>query len=198
MKVTKYSHACVRLEEGGRVLVIDPGEWSEAEALVGADAVLITHEHSDHIEVARLAKARIPVFAPAGAAISGLEVTWVSSGQRFEAAGFGIHAVGDRHAFIYRGEPDCANLGYVVDGRIYHPGDSVFVPDEPIETLLVPAQGSWLKLAEAIDFVRAINPSHTHPIHENGLSERGLASVSAWFRRATHNGYRYLAPGETV
>jgi L-ascorbate metabolism protein UlaG (beta-lactamase superfamily) len=25
MKITKYTHACVRLEHGGRVLVIDPG-----------------------------------------------------------------------------------------------------------------------------------------------------------------------------
>jgi L-ascorbate metabolism protein UlaG (beta-lactamase superfamily) len=198
MKITKYTHACVRLEDAGRVLVIDPGEWTEPEALAGADAVLVTHEHADHIDVARLAGTGLSVYAPVGADISGIDVTWVSPGQAFEAAGFPIQAVGGRHAFIYGGEPDCPNLGYVVDGRIYHPGDAVFVPDQPIETLFVPAQGSWLKLTEAIEFVKAIKPKHTFPIHDAGLSERGMASVSAWYGHVTDHGYRYLAPGETA
>lgn len=198
MKITKYTHACIRIEDAGRVLVIDPGEWSEPEALAGADAVLVTHEHSDHVDSARLAEARLPVFAPAGADITDIEVTWVSSGQRFEAAGFEIQAVGSRHAFIYGGEPDCPNLGYVVSDRVYHPGDALFVPEQAIETLFVPAQGSWVKLAEAIDFVRSIKPSRTFPIHDAGLSERGLASVNAWHGGVTNHGYRYLAPGETA
>lgn len=57
-------------------------------------------------------------------------------------------------------------------------------------------QGSWLKLVEAIDLVRTIQPSRTFPIHEAELSERGLASVSVWYGRVTNHGYRYLAPGE--
>jgi len=198
MQITKYTHACVRLEDAGRVLVIDPGEWSEPDALVGADAVLVTHEHADHIDVARLAAARLPVFAPDGADIAGLDVTWVSPDQQFEAAGFRVEAVGGRHAFIYGGKPDCPNLGYVIDDRIYHPGDAIFVPDRAIETLFVPAQGSWLKLTEAIDFVKAIKPSRTFPIHDAGLSERGMASVSAWYGEVTDHGYRYLAAGETA
>jgi hypothetical protein len=36
------------------VLVIDPGMFSERAAL-GADAVLITHEHTDHLDVSALA-----------------------------------------------------------------------------------------------------------------------------------------------
>jgi L-ascorbate metabolism protein UlaG (beta-lactamase superfamily) len=196
MLITKYTHACVRIEKGGRVLVIDPGEWSEPEALIGADAFLVTHEHSDHIEPKRLAGSGQPVFAPAGADISGLDVTRVTSGEEFELAGFTIKAVGSRHAFIHDRKPDCPNLGYVIEGDIYHPGDALFVPGVRIETLFVPVQGSWLKLAEAIDFVKAVRPKRTFPIHDAGLSERGVASVSAWFGRATNSGYRYLAPGE--
>lgn len=196
MQITKYTHACIRLEDAGRVLVIDPGEWNESEALAGADAFLVTHEHGDHIEVARLAEAGVPVFAPAGADIDGLDVTWVTPDQVFDAAGFRIKAVGSRHAFIYDGMPDCPNLGYVVEDRFYHPGDALFVPTQPIETLFVPAQGSWMKLVEAIDFVRAVNPTNAHPIHDAGLSDRGLASANAWFEEVTNNGYRWLAPGE--
>jgi L-ascorbate metabolism protein UlaG (beta-lactamase superfamily) len=196
MQITKFTHACVRLEDAGRVLVIDPGEWSEPEALLGADAILVTHEHSDHIETARLAEAGIPVFAPTGANITGLDVTWVAVDQSFEAAGFRVRAVGSRHAFIYDGRPDCPNFGYVVDDRLYHPGDALSLPDQAIETLFVPAQGSWLKLVEAIDFVRAVNPRRTYPIHDAGLRDIGLASVNAWFGRVTDNGYRWLAPCE--
>jgi hypothetical protein len=106
--------------------------------------------------------------------------------------------VGGRHAFIYGGQPDCANLGYILDEAIYHPGDSLYVPEQPVETLLVPAQGSWMKMAEAIDFVRAIRPQRAFAIHDAQLNDRGLASVNGWLAEETDNGYRYLAPGESV
>ncbi len=198
MRITKYTHACVRLEHDGRVLVIDPGTWSEAYALTGADAVLVTHEHTDHVDVLRLAGLGVPVYAPRDAAIPGLEVIGVSAGEEFTAAGFRVRAVGGRHAVIYGGQPDCANLGYVVDDAVYHPGDSLHVPEQPIETLLVPAQGSWLKLDEAIRFVKAIEPRRTFAIHDAQLNERGLGSVNGWLAEETGDGYRYLRPGESV
>lgn len=197
MRLTKYTHACVRLERDGQVLVIDPGTWSEASALTGADAVLVTHEHTDHLDVLRLAGLGVPVYAPAEADISRLDVIKVSSGETFTAAGFEVRAVGDRHALIYDGQPDCANLGYIVDGTVYHPGDSLHVPDQPIETLLVPAQASWLKLNEAIDFVKAIAPQRALAIHDAQLNERGLHGVVGWHSEQS-SVYRYLAPGESL
>jgi len=188
----------VRLAEEGRVLVIDPGEWSEPAALIGADAVLVTHEHSDHIDVPRLAGLGVPVYAPAGADIEGVDVIAVSPGETFTAAGFSVTAVGGRHAPIHDGQPDCPNLGYLVAGAVYHPGDSLHVPREPVETLLVPAQGSWLKMGEAIDFVKAVNPRRTFPIHDAQVNERGLASINGWLSESTDNGYRYLAAGESI
>jgi L-ascorbate metabolism protein UlaG (beta-lactamase superfamily) len=155
MRLIKFTHSCVRLELDGRVLVIDPGIWSEPRALDGVDAVLITHEHVDHVDVLRLRGAGVPVFAPATASLPGLETTAVSAGDRFTAAGFDVAALGGAHARIYGDLPNCANLGYVVDGRVYHPGDALFVPPDSVDVVLVPLQGSWLKTAEAIDFVNA-------------------------------------------
>ena len=40
MRLTKYTHACVRLERAGLALVIDPGVFSEREAYDGASAIL--------------------------------------------------------------------------------------------------------------------------------------------------------------
>jgi len=198
MRITKYTHACVRLEDGGSVLVIDPGTWSEPSALAGADAVLVTHEHADHIDLLRLAGLGVPVYAPAGADIKGLEVIAVSPGESFTAAGLSVVAVGGRHAPIYGNEPDCPNVGYVVAESVYHPGDSLHVPQEPVETLLVPVQGSWLKMAEAIDFVKAVNPRRAFAIHDAQINDRGLHSVNGWLGETTDNGYRYLAPGESL
>ena len=198
MRVIKYTHSCVRLERDGRVLVIDPGTWSEPRALAGADAVLVTHEHTDHVDVLRLAGLGAPVHAPAAAVIPRLEVIGVSAGEEFTAAGFRIRAVGGRHAGIHGGKPDCANLGYVVDDSLYHPGDSLHLPGRPVETLLVPLQASWLKLTEAIDFVNAVSPRRAFGIHDGQLNERGLTSINGWLAEETDCGYRYLPPGASL
>jgi L-ascorbate metabolism protein UlaG (beta-lactamase superfamily) len=186
------------LEHDGGVLVIDPGIWSEPRALRGADAVLVTHEHVDHIDVLRLIGLGVPVYLPAEADIPGVPGIGVGADERFVAAGFSVRAVGGRHAVIYDGQPSCVNLGYLIDGGLYHPGDSLFVPEQPVETLLVPAQASWLKTGEAIDFVRAVNPQRVFPIHDGQLNERGLQSVNSWLAEQVGSRYRWLAPGETA
>jgi L-ascorbate metabolism protein UlaG (beta-lactamase superfamily) len=171
MQVTKFTHSCVRLELSGAVLVIDPGIWSESSALNGCDAILVTHEHADHVDALRLAGLGVPVYAPAGSGIRGLTVTGVQSGETFDAAGVAVRASGGRHAAVYDGQPDCINLGYVIgDGLLYHPGDALHVPDRSVETLLVPVQASWLKTAEAIDFLRAVNPGRAFGIHDAQVS----------------------------
>jgi L-ascorbate metabolism protein UlaG (beta-lactamase superfamily) len=198
MKITKFTHACVRVEHDGVVLVVDPGTWSEPEALDGADAILVTHEHADHVDRLRLTALGAPVFAPAGADLGAVPFTPVEAGHDFVAAGVPVTAFGGRHATIYDGEPNCANLAYLVAGSLYHPGDSVTVPDHPVETLLVPAQGSWLKMCEAIDFVRAVKAERVFPIHDGQLNERGLDSVNGWLGETTDSDYRYLYPGQSA
>jgi L-ascorbate metabolism protein UlaG (beta-lactamase superfamily) len=196
--ITKYTHACVRLEDHGQALVIDPGTWSEPEALTGAAAVLVTHEHADHIDVPHLIALGLPVYAPAGADLPGLDFIQLTPGETLTVAGFSILAVGGQHAVIYDELPRCPNLGYIVDESIYHPGDSVHVPAQQIETLLIPAQGSWLKMDEAIDFVQAIGPARSFPIHDGQINQRGLDSVNGWLGEYAGPGYRYLTPGESL
>ena len=197
MRLVKYTHACVRLEHDGGVLVIDPGIWSEPHALHGADAVLVTHAHADHVDRLRLAGLGAPVFAPTGAEIPGVAVTEVAPDEEFSAAGLTVRAVGRRHATIYGGQPDVPNFGYLVEG-VYHPGDALHVPDAPVDTLLVPLQASWLKTVEAIDFVRAVRPRRAYGIHDAQVNERGLGSANAWLEQETDAGYRWLAPGTTA
>jgi len=211
MRLTKYTHACVGLEDGDRRLVVDPGEWSEPEALEGVSAVLITHEHPDHLDVGQLRAAcaahpelRIWASAGAAAALGDLEgVVTVAPGDTFTAGGFEVRAVGGRHAEIYEGLPGCDNVGYVVDatgasGGVYHPGDALHVPDVEVGTLMVPAAAPWLKLAEAVDFVRAVGPGRAYPVHDAMFSEIGNAGFDRWMGMKGGTAYARLSPGESV
>ena len=207
MRLTKFGHACVRLEQDDRVLVIDPGTWSEVEALDGANDVLVTHEHADHIDIDKLVAARkanpaLTVYTHAALAekLDRLEgaVTTVAIGQTFTAAGFSVAVVGGAHAEIYDGLPGCANVGFIVDGNVYHPGDSVFVPAEKVRTLLVPASAPWLKLREAIDFVRGVAPERAFPIHDAMLNERGHGNFDAWISGKGNTTYARLSIGESA
>lgn len=212
MRMTKFTHACVRLDTGDRSLVIDPGEFSEcAEALHRANAVLITHEHFDHLNVdALLSAARanpeLRVWATASVveklAELGTRATAVEPGDSFDAAGFSVRAFGGQHAVIHPaiGTP-CANLSYLVDDTVYHPGDSFFVPPAAVQTLLVPLHAPWSKLADVIDFVLAVRAPRAIPVHDAMLHETGVKNAVGYVTRFAETygtSVSYLPPTETV
>ena len=207
MRITKYVHACVRVADGDRAFVIDPGVWVEPEAYEGIDEILITHEHIDHVDVEALvarakASSALLVRAPAPVAEQlaavGVPVETVSAGDRIAVAGFDVSVVGGEHAEIYDGLPGCANVGFVVDGRVYHPGDALFVPDSDVELLMVPVSAPWLKLAEAIDFVRAVGPTRVIPVHDALLSDKGAALTDRWLDMKGGSDYRRLNPRDDI
>jgi L-ascorbate metabolism protein UlaG (beta-lactamase superfamily) len=208
MRLTKHGHACVRIDveavDGG-ALVIDPGTYSPEVDLAGVADVLVTHEHPDHVDpelVVPAARAGTRVHAPADvvawlASDHGVEGHAVSPGDTFDVLGLDVQVVGGEHAEIYDGLPGCANVGYVVRG-VYHPGDALHVPEPAVETLLLPVSAPWLKLAEALDFVRAVRPERAFPVHDAMLSEIGAAGVDRWVDLKGGTDYRRLAVGESV
>jgi L-ascorbate metabolism protein UlaG (beta-lactamase superfamily) len=208
MRLTKYSHSCVRIEHDGAVLVIDPGAFSEPEALDGVDAVLITHEHFDHLNVDLLADVlgRRPTVTvhthrevlPKLEALRGV-VSTVQSGEEFSAAGMRIRAYGGLHAEIHPDVPRVANLGFLVEETVYHPGDSFDVPaGANVETLFVPISAPWLKISEAVDFVRAVAPRRAYALHDCLLSDAGFQVTDGNMARLSGCDYARLAAGESV
>lgn len=208
MRLTKYTHACVRVERDGAVLVIDPGSFTEPTALDGADAVLITHEHVDHLDVQKLADALArrpavtvhthPDVVPRLAPLDGV-VQPVTAGEEFTAAGFRVRGYGGLHAQIHPDVPRVANLGFLVEDSVYHPGDSFDVPaGAQVETLFVPISGPWLKLAESVDFIRAVAPRRAYALHDHLLSEAGGKVHDANLARLAGCDYQRLIPGTTV
>jgi L-ascorbate metabolism protein UlaG (beta-lactamase superfamily) len=212
MQMIKFTHACVRLQDAGRRLLIDPGIWTEPEAYDGVTDVLVTHEHHDHVDAGRLAevlKSRpdLRVYAPDPVAKElaeelGVAVTAVAPGQRFEAAGFTVDTVGGRHAVTYEGMPDCANVGYVIGSggpAVYHPGDALFVPDIRVDVLLTPVSGPWFAVRDGLDFIRAVAPRQAYPIHDRPLSpDIGMPLIDGWFERMGRTSYTRPALGVPV
>ncbi|MET7803818.1 MBL fold metallo-hydrolase [Micromonospora chersina] len=207
MQVTKYTHSCVRLEHDGGVLVVDPGVYSEPEALDGVDAVLITHEHPDHVNVEALTRAldRRPVSVNGPASLAGAlgdaaeALTVVAPGESFTAAGVAVRAYGGQHAVIHPDIPVIQNLGYVFNDVVYHPGDSLVVPDDiQVDTLFAPIHAPWSKFSEVVDFIRAVAPRRAFALHDGLLNDRGFGVLDRQYTALTNTEYRRLEPGTRI
>ena len=183
MKLTHLGHACLLVETDTARLLIDPGTMSSFSQLRDLDAVLVTHQHPDHVDPVALAAllganpgARLVVDPDTVTAVAGLPpVREVARpGDRLTFAGSTVEVAGGEHAAVYGSVPGCTNSMYIVDGgALVHPGDSFFVPGRDVDVLAVAVDGPWLKLAEAVDYVRAVSPRVAVPIHDGETTDPG-------------------------
>ncbi|MEW2113958.1 MBL fold metallo-hydrolase [Streptomyces sp. NPDC005474] len=208
MKLTKMSHACIRLEKNGRTLVLDPGGFSEEDAAAGADAILVTHEHADHFDEGRLRAALdanpaaelwtlAAVADQLSAAFPG-RVHTVGQGDTFTAAGFDVQVHGELHAVIHPDIPRITNVGFLVDGAVFHPGDALTVPNHPVDTLLLPVMAPWSKLSEIVDYVREVKPQRAYDIHDALLTDLARPIYDRLVGGLGGAEHRRLAPGTSA
>ena len=210
MQLTKHGHACVTVQKDGRRIVLDPGELTPEDATVGAEAILITHEHFDHFGERRVREAcgrdpgmRVYTCAAVAGKLDGLgpAVQVVGEGDALDVAGFGVQVHGQWHQMIHPDIPRVANVGFLLDGSLFHPGDALTVPEAAVRTLLLPVHAPWSRTGQLIDWVREVGPRQTLAIHDGLLNETGLTVVGTLLGEngpGTGAAYRRLAPGESV
>jgi L-ascorbate metabolism protein UlaG (beta-lactamase superfamily) len=209
MRLTKLGHACVRLRKDDRTLVIDPGGLTpESDAITGTEAVLITHEHFDHLEADRLRKAladnpNLTVYTCAAVreilADQGDRVRTVGEGDSLNIAGFDVSVAGSRHEVVHPDVPPVENVGFLIDNEVFHPGDAFTVLNVP--TLLVPGQAPWMKNVEMVQYLREVAPRRAYAIHDGLLNDFGLGILESQLTREGERGqgdFRRLRPGDSV
>lgn len=210
MQLTKQGHACVTVDKDGRRIVLDPGELTPVDATVGAEAILITHEHFDHFSERRVREAcqrdpglRVYTCAAVAAKLDGLgpAVQVVGAGDAVDVAGFGVQVHGQWHAVLHPDIPRITNVGFLLDGSLFHPGDALTVPGVPVGTLLLPVHAPWSRTGQLIDWVREVGPRHTLAIHDGLLNDTGLTVVGTLLGEhgpGTGATYTRLPPGESL
>jgi len=184
MHITKLGHSCLQVIDGDAHILLDPGTFSAGfQDLTGLTAILITHEHADHLDMDRLpaliaANPKALLFADSSSALklqaAGFNATAVRAGDSFDV-GTEVTVHGQNHAVIHADLPTVANASYLIGGRLFHPGDSFTVPSIEIEILALPAAAPWMALKEGVEFYRAIAPKAAFPIHEKILANPQMA-----------------------
>ena len=209
MNITKYGHACFTVEKDGEFLVVDPGNLSpdfvSPEHVV---AVLITHEHADHLDHDHLSaiidKNPDAVIIGPEHVVSQIEVfetRAVTGGDSVSVGNFDLKFFGHTHAVIHSSIPVVENVAVLINELIYYPGDSLTVPDTSVTVLALPVSAPWLKIGEAIDFLEAVHPSQAFPVHDALYTPAGLAIVNRLMTarsEALGIDYHPLQPGESL
>lgn len=187
MKLTHLGHACLLVEYPDTRVLIDPGVFSEFTDVRDVDAILVTHQHADHLDTDKLEQLRsnnpnaVIHTDPETAKIlqdSGVNVETNAAGQGFDLGSVRVTPIGQLHAEIHPYIPRITNLGVLLsaDGEptLFHPGDALDgQPLEHVDILAVPVSGPWASVKETIAFVRRIAPDRIVPIHDCTTSEAG-------------------------
>src|SRR3989344_6485578 len=209
MKVTKLGHCCLVLEFPKVKLLTDPGNFSTAQNnVVGVDAVLVTHEHQDHLHIESLknilknnSQAVVISNGAVGSILQkeGIAYTKVADGDSIEIKSVKIEGFGKDHALVYPTSLGLAeNTGYFVDKKFYFPGDNFHNPGKKVDVLALPTWGPWMKLADAVDFAKIIKARVAFGVHDGMIQPFFRSFVGGLLERfVPEPKYFALQDGET-
>jgi L-ascorbate metabolism protein UlaG (beta-lactamase superfamily) len=206
MKISKYEHALLVIEESAAQVVLDPGSYSKLPELSNVVAVVFTHLHDDHtsIQHAEVISKNFPGVKMFGTQevvdkLAGLNVQVVYHGDHYEVGPFAIDFYGDLHQVIHRSIPLVQNVGVMINSKLYYPGDSYTFPEQSVEVLACPTSAPWLRISDVIDFLDLLRPRKCFATHNALLSDQGHALQNNRVQEIVekHGGeFRYLKVGD--
>jgi L-ascorbate metabolism protein UlaG (beta-lactamase superfamily) len=183
MKITKFGHCCLLIEESGVRILTDPGIYSTKQNEVSnIDFVLITHAHADHFHIDSLKallknnpQAKVMTNKSVGELLKKDDIAFsiIEDGHKADANGVLIEGFGKSHALMHTSIPPIQNTGYFIANKFFYPGDAFTDPKKQVEVLALPVAGPWMRLLEAIDYALVIKPKACFPVHEGILKQAG-------------------------
>ena len=179
MKITKYEHSCISIEENGKLLIIDPVEFNNTlPEFTNVAAIVVTHSHSDHcspevVSKIKLSNPNAQIFTTVEAMSSLSGAYAVEAGNIQDVEGFHLEFFGKDHACIFEGRVPCSNIGVIVNGVVAHPGDSFDLPPSTPTILMAPLDAPWCKVQETVSYIEQVRPQLVIPIHDAVLSDLG-------------------------
>src|SRR3989344_8709203 len=176
MRITRFTQSCLLVEDGGSRILIDLSGEDSAVDFGKLDAVLYTHEHADHFDPALCKKFMwqgIAVYANASTAkqIEG-QRNVVKDGQEFKAGSFQIKVIELPHCLMADGSPGPQNVGYLINAKLFHPGDGTELEGLQVDNLAVPITGPDVSMRDAFDFLRQVGAKVGVPIHYDKLGAK--------------------------
>jgi L-ascorbate metabolism protein UlaG (beta-lactamase superfamily) len=180
MKITKFGHCCLLIEEGHLRILTDPGNYNDTPDVENIDVILISHEHPDHCHVdsikeilAKNTQAQIIAHTSVGKILEeqGIAYTLISDTEELIVKGVSIQSFGTEHACVHHDLPKVQNTGFYINRFLFYPGDSFHNPHQDITILALPVSGPWMKLEEAIEYTKTIKPKVVFPVHDGMLRQ---------------------------
>lgn len=186
MKVTKLGHCCLIIEIDGVRFLTDPGNYTTAQnEAVDIDAVVISHEHTDHLHIESLKTvlqnnpgAQVICNQSVGNMLEkeGIVYTKVADTESIEVKGVKLSGHGLKHHLIFRDYEQVENTSYFFGEKLYYPGDAFHNPGFPIDILAFPVTAPWCTVAEAVDYVLEVKPRVAFPVHDGNLIRHGITN----------------------
>jgi L-ascorbate metabolism protein UlaG (beta-lactamase superfamily) len=204
MKIKKLGHCCMVLEINGKRIMTDPSNFDyggDSISETGLSAILITHEHGDHLHIETLKgvlknnpEAIVISNTSVGKLLTedGIDFIKVEDGENYSLEDILIQGFGDKHAQIYEDYGQVQNTGYMINEFCY-PGDSFNIPPSKVDILALPVLGPWMKMKDAIDYAKEIKPRIVFPVHDAilkpfatfiyGIPQHFLSQVGIEFKK---------------
>lgn len=206
MKITKYLHSCLFVEEEGINILIDPGQYTYEAKIFSPnsfskiDYILITHEHFDHMHIPFI-KALVDKY-PDIQIISNQQVVdklqennIVSTTNTPE---FITTELVPHEDVVLSVPPE--NVQFTIFNKLTTPGDSHHVRSTaPI--LALPIQAPWGSFADAIKLAEELSPKFILPVHDWHWKDevrKGMYTRAYEYLKQSDLDFKIIESGETV
>lgn len=219
MKITKYAQSCLFVEINNKKILIDPGtfvfneEGLKPDNFSDIDVILITHEHSDHLDLDNIAKL-IEINQPKIYGLKSVvelikqssseaDINAVASDSKIEFDDISISVLDSTHGPLPNGNPAPEVLGYVIDdgeNRLYTPGDTTELNAEAkADIIAVPICGTVvLSIDQAKEQLLELSPKLAIPIHYDNPKYPVDVQDFVQAMADTNTGVKVLGWGERI